>query len=92
MIGFDTLTNKLTAIADGMREKTGLEEGLTLDQMTAMAGGAITDPTDSDYVFEFVLDGGTGAIINANVEYTSQTVKVFNPTPSGPLEEYNFIG
>lgn len=79
-----TLTEKLTALADAVREKTGRTEPMTLDEMTAEIDGLSVGTTDA-FVSQLTADGTDFSyiFINGKDRFPETEVLTLPPTAKG---------
>lgn len=79
-----TLTEKLTALADAVREKTGRTEPMTLDEMTAEIDGLSVGGEDA-FVSQLTVDGTDFSYIflNGRDRYAETEVLTLPPTANG---------
>ena len=76
------LIDKLTAIADAVRAKTGGTELLTLDQMAAEIAGITAGGENGVTVFDFTPDEDTNSFIFDGVYFSPiRLAAVFLPSP-----------
>ena len=80
------LTNKLTAIANAIRSKTGETGKMTLDQMPTKIGAIETGPSiQESKTIEITSNGTTEVIPDSGYEFlTRVTINTNVPTSTGP--------